>query len=98
MYNPKFLLKNNIAFIPDIPLEDRFFRREAELYLIREEREDLEESFYMHNKEGKSGLLETDLLALIRQEVFKRILYKNLKVKTYCTLKNELINYCYLDY
>lgn len=98
LYNPKFLLKNNIAFIPDIPLEDRFFRREAELYLIREEREDLEESFYMHNKEGRSGLLETDLLALIRQEVFKRIFYKNLKVKTYCTLKNDLDEFSYGEY
>ena len=31
IFIPKFLLKNNIAFIPDIPLEDRFFRRELEL-------------------------------------------------------------------
>lgn len=98
LYNPEFLLKNNIAFIPDIPLEDRFFRRETELYLISEEKIDLEESFYLHNKEGRSGLLPSDLLSLIRQEVYKRVCYKQLKIKTYCIIRNGLDETFYKEY
>lgn len=98
LYSPKYLLENNISFIPDIPLEDRFFRRECDTYTIKEEIKDINDYFYIHNKEGRSGLLPSDLLALIRQEVVKRSCYKGIKIKNYMLIRRGLDEKYYSEY
>lgn len=98
LYNSKYLLENNISFVPDMPLEDRFFRRECDTYTIKEEIKDIDEYFYIHNKEGRSGLLPSDLLALIRQEVVKRSCYKGIKIKNYMLIRRGLDEKYYSEY
>ena len=90
LYDTSFLLEHNIAFIPGIPMEDRFFRREIELYAIEEEQKNVYEITYLHNKEAGSGFLESHSKEIARQESFKRTYYLKLKIKTYSSIKRGL--------
>lgn len=87
LYDTSFLLKHNISFIPGIPMEDRFFRREIELYSIEEEQINVYQTIYLHNNEAGSGFLESNSKEITRQESFKRIYYSKFKVKTYSSIK-----------
>lgn len=98
LYNPKYLLNNNINFIPDIPLEDRFFRRECEMYAVEENLKNIDDSFYLHSREGRSGLLPNDILELIRQELFKHAVYMGLKLRNYIIIKKGLNETHYKEY
>lgn len=98
LYNPKYLLNNNITFIPDIPLEDRFFRRECEIYAVDEDLKDIDDFFYLHSREGRSGLLPNDILELIRQELFKHAAYMGLKLKNYTIIKKGFDETYYKEY
>ena len=87
LYDTSFLLEHNISFIPGIPMEDRFFRREIELYSIEEEQINEYETTYLHNNEAGSGFLKSNSQEITRQESFKKIYYSKFKVKTYSSIK-----------
>lgn len=97
LYNPNFLLRHNISFIPGIPFEDRFFRRELELYLINEEQTNINKAFYIHNKERGGGFLDNDMLTITRQEVNKRIYYLKVKPKIYSITERGFDRVFYVD-
>lgn len=97
LYDTKFLLENQISFVPGIPMEDRFFRREIELYALEEEQINIEKSFYIHNKEQASGWLENNVVEITRQELYKRCCYKCIKPKNYITIKRGFKEIYYSD-
>lgn len=87
LYRCKALLEKQICFISGIPLEDRLFRRELELFSIKEEQLNSEDEFYLHSKEQGSGWLNKDTFDIVEQEFFKRAYYRTIKPKIYSNIK-----------
>ncbi|MDD2840206.1 MAG: hypothetical protein PHY80_03720 [Rickettsiales bacterium] len=87
LYRSRDLFEKQISFIPGIPLEDRLFRRELELFSIKEEQLDSLEEFYSHSREQGSGWLNKDVFDIVEQEFFKRSYFKSIKPKIYSNIK-----------
>lgn len=97
LYRSKALLEKQACFIPSIPLEDRLFRREVELFSIKEEQLNSQEEFYSHSREQGSGWLNKDVFDIVGQEFFKRAYYRSIKPKIYSNIKIGLDEIFFLN-
>jgi hypothetical protein len=99
LFDTEFLLKKRIAFIPNIQLEDRYFRREVEFYALAEEQINVPEVTYIHSKEQQSNnnLQEVKNLDPIRQELYKRAFFMKIKPISYITMRRGFDEIYYVD-